>query len=61
VLWGSDWPHAGPAGDGRPAGALHPFKPIDDGRALARLRDWAGDAATLARILVANPAQLYGF
>lgn len=61
VLWGSDWPHAGPAGDGRAATALHPFRTIDDAAALARLRRWAGDAAMLARILVENPARLYGF
>lgn len=50
VVWGSNWPH--PIWDG--------FMP-NDGNLLDMLCDWAPDAATLKRILVANPAQLYGF
>ena len=50
VVWGSNWPH--PIWDG--------FMP-NDGNLLDLLCDWAPDAATLKRILVANPAQLYGF
>lgn len=60
VLWGSDWPHAG-IRPGLPPDAIHPFNAIDDAAALQRLAGWAGDAAMLARILVANPARLYGF
>ena len=33
----------------------------DDGVLLDCLADWAGDAATLRRILVDNPARLYDF
>lgn len=53
VLWGSDWPHA-------TASAGHHPMP-DDAAQVDRLAHWAGDAATLRRILVDNPAQLYGF
>lgn len=62
VVWGSDWPHPHkPAGDLDECKEVQPFRQIDDGRALNRLADWAGDAATLRRILVDNPARLYGF
>lgn len=33
----------------------------NDGLLLDCLADWAGNADTLRRILVDNPAQLYGF
>ena len=61
VLWGSDWPHTGPRHSLADAAAVEPFQPIDDGLALKRLRLWAGDIATLDKILVSNPARLYGF
>ncbi len=49
VLWGSDWPYVrmAPAPD---AGAL-----------LDLFLDWVGDAALARRILVDNPATLFGF
>ena len=50
MLWGSNWPH--PIWDG-----LMP----NDGDLLDLVGDWCGDAATLQRVLVDNPAQLYGF
>lgn len=50
IVWGSNWPH--PIWDG--------FMP-NDGDLLDMLCDWVPDAATLKRILVTNPAQLYGF
>ncbi len=49
-VWGSDWPHTN----------LEGTMP-DDGELLDQLGTWVDDAATLARILVANPAKLYGF
>jgi D-galactarolactone isomerase len=50
IVWASNWPH----------GAVKGAKP--DTRALFRLLEqWAPDARTRARILVANPAELYGF
>ncbi|MBP0495517.1 amidohydrolase family protein [Pararoseomonas indoligenes] len=61
VLWGSDWPHAGPSGGGSDPSAVHPFRQVDDRRALARLAEWAGDEGRLRRLLVTNPARLYGW
>ncbi|MDH6590296.1 D-galactarolactone isomerase [Variovorax sp. TBS-050B] len=53
VLWGSDWPHAS-------ASAGHQPMP-DDARQMDQLAQWAGTAGVLRRILVDNPAALYGF
>jgi predicted TIM-barrel fold metal-dependent hydrolase len=38
-----------------------PPYPSDDGMLLNQLPKWAPDAATRQKILVANPARLYGF
>jgi predicted TIM-barrel fold metal-dependent hydrolase len=62
VLWGTDWPHpntAVPAGS-RPTDVV-PLLQIDDGRLLNQLAVWAPDAALRKKILVDNPARLYGF
>ena len=62
VLWGTDWPHPdspGPAG--RKATEVGAPLPIDDGRLLNQLRVWAPDARIRKKILVDNPARLYGF
>ena len=62
MLWGSDWPH--PGGNRYAAGALdtiEPFNQIDDGHALNRLACWVGDVGVMQKILVDNPASLYGF
>jgi 2-pyrone-4,6-dicarboxylate lactonase len=48
VIWGSDWPHI-PEG-GKDTGAL-----------LNLLSDWAPDAEARERVLVTNPAKLFGF
>ena len=50
-VWGSDWPHTNMFGN------LNP----DDGKLLDLLYDWAPDPKQLHRILVDNPAELYGF
>ncbi len=60
-VWGTDWPHPGGGQSPLAADAVEPFYPIDDGRALNRLRDWAGDPVRLRKILVDNPARLYDF
>lgn len=66
LLWGSDWPHTG-GGGGRTRGIepdlrhIEPFRDVDLVASLAALRSWAGDEATLQRVLVTNPAELYGF
>lgn len=50
VLWGSDWPHP------------NWFKPMpNDADLLDLLLDWAADDAARQRILVDNPAELFGF
>jgi predicted TIM-barrel fold metal-dependent hydrolase len=50
VVWGSDWPH--------PVSV----KPTpDEGQLVDQLARYAGDAATLKKILVDNPARLFGF
>ena len=50
VVWGSDWPH------------VMQVKPMpNDGDLLDALAQWAPDAAQRRRILVNNPARLYGF
>ena len=62
ILWGTDWPH--PHSDpmaGFGAMDVRPYFQIDDGRLLNQLPVWAPDAAIRKRILVDNPARLYGF
>lgn len=49
MLWASNWPH--PGKDWMP----------DDAEHLDLLLDWVDDEATRSRILVGNPARLYGF
>lgn len=60
MLWGSDWPHPQPDTRDNPLDVSPPFE-VDSGRVLNDLHDWVADAATFQRILVDNPAQLYGF
>ncbi|HTS85963.1 MAG TPA: amidohydrolase family protein [Usitatibacter sp.] len=49
-VWGSDWPHP-----------TEPTDKPDDAVLLDLLQEWALDEATRRRILVDNPATLYGF
>ena len=50
MIWGSNWPHVGA-----------PDNPPDDAGLLDLLLDWAPDERVRRRILVDNPATLYGF
>lgn len=50
MVWASNWPHP----------SAHGAKP-DDGALMRTLVSWMGDAETRRRILVDNPATLYGF
>jgi predicted TIM-barrel fold metal-dependent hydrolase len=50
LVWGSDWPHPAVRGD----------KP-DDALLFDLLTDWAPDEKVRQRVLVENPAMLYGF
>ena len=48
IIWGSDWPHIPEGGK-------------DTGTLLNLLADWSPDAESRRRILVDNPARLFGF
>jgi predicted TIM-barrel fold metal-dependent hydrolase len=62
ILWGSDWPHPDSTPvPGRKPSDIMPLYPIDDGRLLNQLPVWAPDPALRKKILVDNPARLYGF
>ncbi len=62
VVWGTDWPHPDTVGAARRRAAeITPLLEIDDGRLLNQLPLWAPDAAIRRKILVENPARLYGF
>lgn len=50
LVWGSDWPHVTEKAD-----------PPDTAMLLALLERWIPGADTRQRVLVANPAALYGF
>jgi len=62
ILWGTDWPHPDSSirPDRKPTD-IAPLLQIDDGRLLNQLPVWAPDAKIREKILVANPARLYGF
>jgi predicted TIM-barrel fold metal-dependent hydrolase len=51
MVWGSDWPHPTLSADSKP----------DAARLLEDLTLWIPDDSTRHRILVENPASLYGF
>ncbi len=51
MLWASNWPHPSAPVDRKP----------DDAALLDVLLDWVADEGTRRRILVDNPARLYGF
>jgi predicted TIM-barrel fold metal-dependent hydrolase len=62
IIWGTDWPHPDSTlrTDIKPTDE-RPLYQIDDGRLLNQLAVWAPDAAVRKKILVDNPARLYGF
>jgi D-galactarolactone isomerase len=51
AVWATNWPHPLSTGGSLP----------DDAALLDRLFEWAGSRAVFERVLVANPAALYGF
>src|SRR6266540_462398 len=62
IVWGTDWPHPDSSQvPGRKATDVAPLYQIDDGRLLNQLPVWAPDADVRKKILVDNPARLYGF
>ena len=50
LVWGGDWPHPRVEGE-----------VPDAGRLFELFQAWTSDQATLRRVLVTNPARLYGF
>lgn len=50
ILWGTDWPHP-----------ICPVPMPNDGDLTDHLADWLPDARIRQRVLVDNPAKLYGF
>jgi predicted TIM-barrel fold metal-dependent hydrolase len=62
IIWGTDWPHPDSVTPpGKKPTDVTPLYQIDDGRLLNQLPVWAPDAAIRKKILVDNPARLYGF
>ena len=62
IVWGTDWPHPNSVTPpGKKPTDVTPLLQIDDGRLLNQLPVWAPDAAIRKKILVDNPARLYGF
>ena len=62
IVWGTDWPHPNSdAGRGKPLTEITAPFPIDDGLLLNQMAKWVPDADTRKKILVDNPARLYGF
>jgi D-galactarolactone isomerase len=51
MLWASNWPHVSVTRENYP----------DDANLLDLLLEWAPDDAVIHKILVDNPARLYGF
>jgi len=62
IIWGSDWPHPNSTTlPGKTIANVTPLFQIDDGRLFNQLPVWAPEAAIRQKILVDNPARLYGF
>jgi len=62
ILWGTNWPHPNSTtAPGRKPTDLTPLWQVDDGLVLNQLPLWAPDAVVRKKILVDNPAKLYGF
>jgi predicted TIM-barrel fold metal-dependent hydrolase len=62
IVWGTDWPHPNSVTPpGKQISDVTPLFQIDDGRLLNQLPVWTPDAGVRKKILVDNPARLYGF
>lgn len=62
VVWGTDWPHPNSVTPpGKQVTDVTPLFQIDDGRLLNQLPVWTADPGIRKKILVDNPARLYGF
>jgi predicted TIM-barrel fold metal-dependent hydrolase len=58
AVWGTNWPHPG---RGKSREDIAPPHESDDGAQLNQVPRWAADPVILKKILVDNPARLYGF
>ncbi|HZT26115.1 MAG TPA: amidohydrolase family protein [Pseudolabrys sp.] len=61
IVWGSDWPHTPPHAIQKPLDEESPFQNIDTRGLLHLLPRWLQDEKLIERVLVHNPARLYGF
>ncbi len=63
LLWGSNWPHtSGHARDaGHKPGDIEPFRYEDDTHTLALTQSRIGSTAAWHRLMVTNPARVFGF
>ena len=62
IVWGTDWPHPDSVTPpGKQVTDVTPLFQIDDGLLLNQLPVWTADAGVRKKILVDNPARLYGF
>jgi predicted TIM-barrel fold metal-dependent hydrolase len=62
VVWGTDWPHT--ASHRHVASNTAPlisYRSLDTAALLEQFAQYAGDTATLKKVLVDNPVALYGF
>jgi predicted TIM-barrel fold metal-dependent hydrolase len=60
IVWGTDWPHPD-SSSGRKPTEISPYFPIEDAVLFNQLPLWVPEAAIRKKILVDNPARLYGF
>ncbi len=60
VLWASDWPHTARAPD-HAAHEVSAFRVVETTELAATMRAWLPTPALRRRVLVENPAKLYGF
>jgi 2-pyrone-4,6-dicarboxylate lactonase len=61
IVWGSDWPHTPHHTMQKSGDEESPFQNIDTRGLLDLLPRWLEDDALVERVLVSNPAKLYGF
>ncbi len=61
ILWGSNWPHPAARPPGHDYSQLLPWREIDDAVVLNLLPGWEPGAEVRKKILVDNPARLFGF
>ncbi|MCY1193052.1 4-sulfomuconolactone hydrolase [compost metagenome] len=60
ILWASDWPHTNRSPGAMPT-EVSPYRNIAPARLRREVADWLPDADLRRRVLVDNPAALYGF